>query len=91
MRSINVDVDIDIDDIVYNMSKYDRKELFKAMKEDGYISDSCVITEEGEIESSVEVDSTDDFDRALVKLFKNGWKLTKEEEEYVINLSKRFC
>ena len=65
MRSINID--IDIDDIVYNMSKYDRKELFKAMKEDGYISDSCVITEEGEVESSTGIDSTDDFDRALTK------------------------
>jgi len=90
MRSISIDVDIDIDDIVYNMSKYDRKELFKAMKEDGYISDSCVITEEGEVESSIGIDSRDDFDKALVKLFGNGWKLTKEEEEYVIELAKRF-
>lgn len=88
MRRISIDVDID--DIVYCMSKYSRKELFKAMKEEGYISDSCVITEEGEIESSIGIDSRDDFDRALMKLSGNGWKLTKEEEEYVIQLAKRF-
>lgn len=38
----------------------------------------------------LDAESKDDFNRALQKLFNNGWKLTSEEEQYIINLSKRF-
>ena len=36
------------------------------------------------------IESDDDFNNALSLLYNNGWKLTKEQEEYIINLSKRF-
>jgi hypothetical protein len=94
MRSISIDVDIV--DIIWSMSSYDRKEFFTHMQYEGYISKSCVITKDGEVKASSHVErrtldnSTDDFNLALHKLFGNGWKLTKEEEEHIINLSKRF-
>lgn len=94
MRSISVLVDII--DIVWGMSKYDRREFFDHMQKEGYISKSCVITSEGGVEVSAHTErkalaeSEDEFNIALNKLFGNGWKLTKEQEEYIINLSKRF-
>lgn len=94
MRSISVEVDII--DIIWGMSKYDRREFFDRMQEEGYISKSCVITSEGGVEASTHTErkaiaeSEDEFNIALNKLFGNGWKLTKEQEEYIINLSKRF-
>ena len=93
---MSISIDVDIDDILYGMNTYDRKAFFKAMQEDGYISKQCVITKEGDLEASAHaergalVESTDDFNHALQKLFNNGWRVTKEEEEYIINLSKRF-
>jgi len=94
MRSISVEVDII--DIIWGMSKYDRREFFNRMQEEGYISKSCVITNEGSVEASAHTErktlaeSEDEFNLALHKLIGNGWKLTKEQEEYIINLSKRF-
>jgi hypothetical protein len=94
MRSISIDVDIV--DIIWGMSSYDRKEFFTCMQEEGYISKSCIITKDGEIkaannvEQRVLAESKDEFNLALQKLFGNGWRVTKEQEEYIINLSKRF-
>ena len=94
MRSISID--IDIDDIIWEMDKYDRKAFFQGMKDEGYISKACTITNEGEvkapghIERNVLDESQDEFNQALRKLFGNGWKLTLEQEQYIINLSKRF-
>lgn len=93
----SISIDIDIDDILWAMSSsYDRRKFFEAMQDDGHISKLCVITREGNIEASAHAErtalteSTDEFNHALQILFGNGWRLTKEEEEYIINLSKRF-
>lgn len=89
-------IDLDIDDIIYSMTRYDRKEFFEEMQQQGYISESCVITNEGEVEASAHLErnakysSQNEFNHALQKLFDNGWRLTSEEEEYIINISKRF-
>ena len=94
MGSINIDVAIE--DIMYAMGKYDRREFFEAMQDHEYISKSCVVTNDGYVEASSRVErkaiaeSEDDFNLALHKLIGNGWKLTKEQEEYIIELSKRF-
>ena len=94
MRSISIGVDID--DIVWSMSEYDRREFFKEMQKEGYISDLCVITKDGEvkapghIERNALAESTDEFNQALHKLYGNGWRLTVEEEQTIINISKRF-
>lgn len=92
----SISVDVDIDDIIWGMGKYDRKAFFQAMQDEGYISKACTITNDGEvtapghIERNALAESVDEFNQALRKLYGNGWKLTKEQEEYVINLGKRF-
>jgi hypothetical protein len=93
---MSISIDIDIDDILYGMSRWDRKQFFEAMQEDGYISKSCIITNDGEVQAPKHIEqsalrsSTDEFNQALHKLYNNGWKLTKEQEDYIIELSKRF-
>jgi hypothetical protein len=93
---MSISIDVDIDDILYGMNRWDRKQLFKALQEDGYISKSCIITEDGEVKASAYVErnaldeSKDEFNHALQVLFGKGWLLTKEQEQYIIELSKRF-
>jgi hypothetical protein len=94
MNSISIDVDID--DIIWGMGSYDRREFFKSMQDEGYISKSCIITKDGEVKAAGHIErnkiaeSNDDFNKALQTLFGKSWLLTKEQEEYIINLSKRF-
>ena len=92
----SISVDVDIDDIISSMSKSNRRNFFIEMKKEGYISELCVITDEGEIkapnhlERSALLRSIDEFNLALQRLFNNGWRIAKEEEEYIISLSKKF-
>ena len=66
------------------------------MQDNEYISKSCVVTNDGFVEASSRIErraldeSKDEFNQALQLLWNNGWKLTKEQEEYIIELSKRF-
>jgi hypothetical protein len=83
-----ISLDIDIDDIISSMSTYDRREFLKELQKDGWISERCHITKNGEVESMTE--SGSEFDNALSKLQGNDWRLTKEEELFIINLSNRF-
>lgn len=91
-----ISVDIDIDDIIWDMSTYDRRRFFERMKSEGYISELCEVTGDGQIaapkhmELNAKYESHGEFNEALQKLFGNGWRLTKEEEDYIINVSKRF-
>jgi hypothetical protein len=91
-----ISVDVDIDDIISDMGRYERRKFFEAMKDEGYISDTCIVTNEGEvkapdhIERNAKYEATNEFNLALRKLLGNGWRVTLEEEEYIINLSKRF-
>lgn len=91
-----ISIDIDIDDVLSALGRYDRRELMNALQQDGYIPKECLIESDGSIglpsliRKKLDGESRDDFNRALQRLFNNGWKLTLEEEQYVINLSKRF-
>jgi hypothetical protein len=89
---MNIDVDIDIDDIISSMGRRERKELLESLQDDGYIPESCKISNEGEVllPDGRFGAGNDDFDQALAKLAGNGWKLTKEQEDYIIELAKRF-
>ena len=92
----SISIDVDIDDIIWGMGSYDRREFFKSMQDEGYISKSCIITKDGEVKAAGHIErnkiaeSNDDFNKALQTLFGKSWLLTKEQEEYIINLSKRF-
>lgn len=88
-----ITIDVDIDDILFSLGRRDRRNLLIGLQDDGYIPNELKINDEGEVELNTPLSrhsSSDDFNFALQKLFNNGWKLTSEEEQYVINLSKKF-
>lgn len=89
---MNIQIDVDVDNIIENMDAIDRKNFFQQMKRNGYISKECIITDSGEVQTSFYMGgvSNDDFNQALKKLLNRGWHLTKEQEDYIINLAKRF-
>lgn len=95
MTWITVEADVDIDDIVSEMSKNDRRRFFQSMQDEDYIDKNLVITEDGEVTLPTKIDlskfdaGNDDFNNALLKLYNNGWKLTKEDEETIMNISKK--
>ena len=78
---MNISVDVDIDDVLWEMSKREKQDLAEELYEAGYIPI--------EIERK-EAQYDDDFSIACKKLMGQAWRLTREEEEFIINISKRF-
>jgi hypothetical protein len=79
--STSVRIDVDLDDILWGMSDREKQDLVEELYEDGY---SPKELEEKEAELK------DDFSIACKKLMGQAWRLTKAEEEFIINISKRF-
>jgi len=79
--TVSTDVDLDIDDILYEMSTKEKQNLVDELYEDGYIPK--------QVENQLNK-HTDDFSEACKKLVGEAWRLSREEEEFIINLSKRF-
>ena len=72
-------IDIDIDDIMYSLSSWEKQELVDELYNDGYIA-----------KKDNEARSTDDEWNAQVhKLFNNKWRLSKEDEETILNITKK--
>ena len=84
-----VSVDIDIDDFLSSCGRYDRMELIKALIEDGHLPSQLVKGDDEYILPGTNWGSAD-FDKAINNLVGRGWQLSKEEEEYIINISNRF-
>lgn len=75
-----ISVDIDTDDVLWGMTSRDKQELADDLYDDGYIPK--------QVQKVVEPD--DDFSIACKKLMGQSWRLSREEEEFIINISKRF-
>ena len=77
----SVSVEVDIDDVLWGMRSSDKQELVNDLYDDGYIP------------KQVQKESykrNDDFSLACEKLIGQSWRLSREEEEFIINISKRF-
>ena len=76
----SISVDIDVDDVLWGMTSRDKQELADDLYDDGYIPK--------QVQKVVEPD--DNFSVACKKLMGQSWRLSREEEEFIINISKRF-
>ena len=76
-------IDIDIDDIVYGMMDYEKQELVDELYEDGYVAKKDPRYDMNENGFSNE------FDEEVAKLIGNGWKLSKEDEETILKITKK--
>jgi hypothetical protein len=88
MSSISINVDVDVDDIILSMSRFERRNFLLAMQDNGYIPDNCDITNDG----CVDIKHHDDneFNTTLINLMDIGWKLNKEDYETIINTAKKY-
>jgi hypothetical protein len=75
-----ISVDLDINDIMYSMTSYDKQLMADELYEDGYVAKKVeqVIDEE-----------LDEWDEQIKKLKGNKWKLSKEDEETILRITNK--
>jgi hypothetical protein len=80
-----IDFDVDIDDFLSACSSSEIKELITALIDDGHLPESI-----SEFKTSNVSISESEYEDALGKLHGKYYTLSKEEEETIIKISKRF-
>jgi hypothetical protein len=84
MGSVSVNVDVDIDDIIYELSRSEKRDLFDALKEDLGI-ESLVDGDEVIVGTTTEQELFD----ICNKIYENRNSLTNEDKELLNTLSKK--
>jgi len=88
-----MNIDIEVDDVLWSMSKYEKKEMLESLLDD---MDIKVITEclkKSNLLSKVPNLNTkeeeEDFNNKVLGLINNRFKLTNEEEELISKITDR--
>ena len=68
------EIEVDVNDFLSACSNSEIKDLVQALKEDGHLDEG---------------DDANDFDIAVSKLLGNSWRLSKEDEETILNITKK--
>jgi UDP-glucose 6-dehydrogenase len=84
MGSVSVNVDVDIDDILYELSRSEKRDLFDALKEDLGVED-MVDGDEVIVGTTTEQELFD----ICNKIYENRNSLTNEDKVLLIKLSKK--
>ena len=80
----NINVDIDVDDILWDLSDCDKQYLVDELYEDGF-------TPKGMENDNPSVSVAESFFNEALDKLKGKWNmLSAEEEQTIINISKRF-
>jgi hypothetical protein len=74
-----ISIDIDIDDIISNMGSYDKQMMVDELYDDGYVAKK----------NTSERNSADEWNEQVNKLFNNKWRLSKEDEETILKITKK--
>ena len=75
-----ISVDLDINDIMYSMTSYDKQQMADELYDDGYCPKQV---------QQVMDEDLDDWDEAILKLKGNKWRLTKEDEETILRITNK--
>lgn len=91
-------INIGIEEIVGFLGTQDRKLLLKSLQENGFIPRECSINRQGVVElpnqsktESRAEKPLSEFDSAVGKLVGNSWRISKEDEDFIIGISQKFC
>jgi len=90
---MNLDIDVDVDDIVWAMSSFEKKEMLSTLLDTMDIKDIqlCInnsgLSKNGTMSNNI-IDN-DDFDIVLMNLVGKKYKMTTEDETFIVNLSKK--
>jgi hypothetical protein len=72
-------IDIEIDDIMYSLSSWEKQELADELYEAGYTAKK----------DTSERNTDDDWNEQVNKLFNNKWRLSKEDEETILKITNK--
>ena len=72
-------IDIDIDDILYGMTTYEKQELVDELYAGGYVAKK----------DTSERNTDDEWNEQVHKLFNNKWRLSKEDEETILRITNK--
>jgi hypothetical protein len=78
-----ISVDVDIDDVLWGMSSYEKQKLADELYEDGYVPKQI----KGTLADSDY--NYSDFDDQVKKLVGNSWRLSKEDEETILRITNK--
>jgi hypothetical protein len=78
-----ISVQIDIDDVISDLSNRERQELVDKLYEDGYTTSYV------DIPAIQPQPSLNDFDSNVLKIVGNEWKLSQEDVDIILNISNK--
>lgn len=73
-------IDVDIDDILSDLTSSELQELVDNLYEDGYVAKK---------DPRYESADYDDWDEKVGKLLRNKWRLSKEDEETILRITSK--
>jgi hypothetical protein len=73
-------IDVDIDDILYGLTSWERQELIDELYDAGYIPTDL---------EKKQSKSDDDWDEAVEKLKGNKWRLSNEDTEIILKITSK--
>lgn len=77
-------IDIDIDDILWGMSDYEKQNLVDDLYDEGFVPKQLGGVHPDDV-------PTGEFDKEVTKLIGNSWRLTKEDEETILKIANKLC
>ena len=74
-------INIDIEDILWDLSDYEKQEIVDDLFDEGFVAKK---------DQRFDTDSDgDEWDEAVKKLVGNKWRLTSEDEETILKITKK--
>jgi hypothetical protein len=73
-------IDIEIDEIIYAMTSWEKQELADELYDAGYVPTDL---------EKKQSKSDNDWDEAVEKLKGNKWRLSKEDEEIILKITSK--
>ena len=70
-------IDIEIDDIMYSLSSWEKQELANELYDDGYVA------------KKDKRNTDDEWNEQFNKLFNNKWRLSKEDEKTILRITNK--
>ncbi len=80
-------IDIDISDILWGLSSWEKQELADELYDDGVVPKA--LKELADREDSIQTAASLDFDGQVQKLIGNSWRLSKEDEETILKIASK--
>lgn len=74
-------IEIEIEDILWDMSDYEKQELVDELYADGFVAKNDNLNNSD--------DDLSDWDLSVKKLLGNSWRLSKEDEQTILEITKK--